>query len=160
MRFLIPWTALTCATVFFISAVGAEEVIKNAIDIAPVIIVRAGDPIVVRYDFSNDSGKPIGYLLGSRFTNVALVDFRLTTNGKVISPLATEEGPPMVKANVRALAPGRFIRHEIELNETYGKLKPGRYKIAVSYSTSTYLESEYGITNLSFERTLLWVEVK
>jgi len=127
-------------------------------EVVPVMIAEAGNPIIVRYNFVNDSVEPIGYLLSHR-KDVHRLELILTRQGMPIPPRETFIPPVLAKSRVRIIKPGGFVRHEIELNEVYGQLDPGRYKVTVRYSGSEFLEKEYGITNMSFEHTLMWIEL-
>jgi hypothetical protein len=140
------------------SRVGAAQSEEPLAEVAPVIVARVGESIVIRYDFVNMSKKPIGYLLSNR--GGVYLDIGLFKDGVAISPRETELPPVLAKNRVRTLKPGGFVRHEFVLQDRYGKIGAGRYRVQVKYSTSSTEEKEFGITAMSFERTLLWIEVK
>ena len=90
---------------------------------------------------------------------VAGLAFLVHKGDEFIEARFNETPPFLAKSRVRTLKPNKYVRHKIDLLDTYGALKPGRYRVTVKYRTGERLEREYGITAMSFERTLMWIEV-
>jgi hypothetical protein len=129
-------------------------------EVVPVVRLDSRTEMAIEYDFENTSDKPIGYMPGNRPDDVWLLDFLLYRDGKYVqSSLPNGEPPVLARDRVRTLAPGAKVTRVRRLDEEYRDLRPGRYEVRLRYAAGGDLAA-YGITPTSFERKLMYIEIK
>ena len=127
--------------------------------------MTAAEDDTIAVSFVNTSDMDIHYLeydvLRPNYLPVAFLEFSLYKGDKLFIPRETPEGPTLDEEKVRTIAPGASVLSEINLEERYGKLDEGLYRLSVKYSIAegSIFDAELGLTPLVIEKDLLLIRV-
>jgi hypothetical protein len=147
------------------SAAGTHRA-PATVKVLPVLEFQGDGQKVVSIDFTNTTRDPIKYMLYNplrpNYLPIYFLNFELIKDGVVIRPLETPEGPPLAVDMVRTIQPSETVTSELDLRETYGDLKPGRYLLRYKYNIrpGSTLDKEYGLTPMQISSDLMIINIK
>jgi hypothetical protein len=130
------------------------------------VLFEGGGQRVVFVDFANTTRAPVKYLLYDalrpNYLPIAFLDFELVKDGEVVRPLEEFEGPELYVRNVRAIQPSETVTSELDLRETYGDLKPGRYLLRCRYDIrpDSHPFDDFKLTPLQVSSDLMIINIQ
>src|SRR5436190_21908878 len=107
---------------------------RAAVDVVPLVTVRADSPMEVQLALEPASDRPVRYLFRNDSQPIDRVYFQLLKDGKYVPHIVDEGQRALTARRVREMKPGERLIHTVSLREKYGPLKPGTYTLEVKAS--------------------------
>jgi hypothetical protein len=121
----------------------------------PLITLPVEGSYTIRLMFENESRLPIRYVPAGDGRSIDGLYFQLSKGADVFYPLRIEE-VALIAKEIKVLPPGGTLSYAVDIRETFGSLKPGRYLLG---ATKRRGPSDFELSQFELDQALAWIEI-